>query len=186
MRVIDFMPPRGEAPDVVRIVEGISGRVEMETTLRVRFDYGSIVPVGPPDRRRHADDRRARLGVSAHADHDQRQGHGTIAQFTRPGRRPDRRSSSPGRPVAPAAAEAGRRRASPARHPDGSGPTGSRSCHVRRRVAGRRHPVAADLEGADLRTRPVGSSRPPPRRCRRRSAASATGTTATAGYATPP
>jgi GH15 family glucan-1,4-alpha-glucosidase len=29
---------------VVRIVEGISGRVEMETTLRVRFDYGSIVP----------------------------------------------------------------------------------------------------------------------------------------------
>ena len=31
MRVIDFMPPRGEAPDVVRIVEGISGRVEMET-----------------------------------------------------------------------------------------------------------------------------------------------------------
>jgi GH15 family glucan-1,4-alpha-glucosidase len=44
VRVIDFMPPRDEAPDVVRIVEGISGRVEMQTTLRVRFDYGSIVP----------------------------------------------------------------------------------------------------------------------------------------------
>ncbi len=44
VRVIDFMPPRGEAPDVVRIVEGVSGQVEMETTLRVRFDYGSIVP----------------------------------------------------------------------------------------------------------------------------------------------
>jgi GH15 family glucan-1,4-alpha-glucosidase len=44
VRIIDFMPPRGEAPDVVRIVEGISGRVEMHTTLRVRFDYGSIVP----------------------------------------------------------------------------------------------------------------------------------------------
>ena len=44
VRIIDFMPPRGEAPDVVRIVEGISGRVEMTTTLRVRFDYGSIVP----------------------------------------------------------------------------------------------------------------------------------------------
>jgi GH15 family glucan-1,4-alpha-glucosidase len=44
VRIIDFMPPRDEAPDVVRIVEGISGRVEMETTLRVRFDYGSIVP----------------------------------------------------------------------------------------------------------------------------------------------
>jgi GH15 family glucan-1,4-alpha-glucosidase len=44
VRVIDFMPPRDEAPDVVRIVEGISGRVEMETMIRVRFDYGSIVP----------------------------------------------------------------------------------------------------------------------------------------------
>jgi GH15 family glucan-1,4-alpha-glucosidase len=44
VRVIDFMPPRGKAPDVVRIVEGVSGEVEMETTLRVRFDYGSIVP----------------------------------------------------------------------------------------------------------------------------------------------
>jgi GH15 family glucan-1,4-alpha-glucosidase len=44
VRIIDFMPPRDEAPDVVRIVEGIAGRVEMETTLRVRFDYGSILP----------------------------------------------------------------------------------------------------------------------------------------------
>ncbi|HWA66557.1 MAG TPA: glycoside hydrolase family 15 protein [Mycobacteriales bacterium] len=44
VRVIDFMPPRGEAPDVVRIVEGISGSVDMETTIRVRFDYGSILP----------------------------------------------------------------------------------------------------------------------------------------------
>ena len=26
-RVIDFMPPRGEAPDIVRIVEGVRGRV---------------------------------------------------------------------------------------------------------------------------------------------------------------
>jgi GH15 family glucan-1,4-alpha-glucosidase len=44
VRVIDFMPPRGEAPDVVRIVEGVAGQVQMETTLRVRFDYGSILP----------------------------------------------------------------------------------------------------------------------------------------------
>jgi GH15 family glucan-1,4-alpha-glucosidase len=44
VRIIDFMPPRGEAPDVIRIVEGISGRVEMQTLLRARFDYGSIVP----------------------------------------------------------------------------------------------------------------------------------------------
>jgi GH15 family glucan-1,4-alpha-glucosidase len=43
-RVIDFMPPRGAAPDVVRIVEGVRGRVQMRTELVIRFDYGSIVP----------------------------------------------------------------------------------------------------------------------------------------------
>ena len=44
VRLIDFMPPRGEAPDVVRIVEGLSGSVRMEMDLTIRFDYGSIVP----------------------------------------------------------------------------------------------------------------------------------------------
>ena len=44
VRVTDFMPPRGEAPDVVRIVEGLSGRVQMRSMLRMRFGYGSIVP----------------------------------------------------------------------------------------------------------------------------------------------
>ncbi|GHF42286.1 GH15 family glucan-1,4-alpha-glucosidase [Amycolatopsis bartoniae] len=44
VRVLDFMPPRGEAPDVVRVVEGVSGRVPMRMSLRLRFDYGSIVP----------------------------------------------------------------------------------------------------------------------------------------------
>jgi len=44
VRVVDFMPPRGEAPDVVRIVEGVSGRVEMRSVLRLRFDYGRSVP----------------------------------------------------------------------------------------------------------------------------------------------
>ncbi|MBV8599583.1 MAG: glycoside hydrolase family 15 protein, partial [Actinobacteria bacterium] len=44
VRVIDFMPPRGKAPDVVRIVEGVRGTVEMRSELIVRFDYGSIVP----------------------------------------------------------------------------------------------------------------------------------------------
>jgi len=43
-RVIDFMPPRGEAPDIVRIVEGVSGRVEMTSELRLRFGYGSVPP----------------------------------------------------------------------------------------------------------------------------------------------
>ncbi len=51
VRVIDFMPPRGEAADVVRIVEGVSGTVAMHMDLVLRFDYGRIVPwVGRRDR----------------------------------------------------------------------------------------------------------------------------------------
>ncbi|MCW2912079.1 MAG: hypothetical protein JWN52_147 [Actinomycetia bacterium] len=44
VRVIDFMPHRGEAPDIVRIVEGVSGEVPMRFELRLRFDYGHIIP----------------------------------------------------------------------------------------------------------------------------------------------
>ncbi|MFD5751619.1 glycoside hydrolase family 15 protein [Streptomyces sp. NPDC127033] len=44
VRVIDFMPQRERAPDIVRIVEGVSGSVDMTATLRLRFDYGSVVP----------------------------------------------------------------------------------------------------------------------------------------------
>src|SRR5215208_468220 len=45
VRVIDFMPRRGGgAPRVMRIVEGIRGRVPMRMELAVRPDYGSIVP----------------------------------------------------------------------------------------------------------------------------------------------
>ncbi len=44
VRVIDAMPPRGEAADVVRVVEGVSGRVPMRMALGLRFDYGHIVP----------------------------------------------------------------------------------------------------------------------------------------------
>jgi GH15 family glucan-1,4-alpha-glucosidase len=44
VRVLDFMPPRGEAADVVRIVEGVSGRVSMRLDVRLRFAYGRIVP----------------------------------------------------------------------------------------------------------------------------------------------
>ncbi len=52
VRVVDCMPPRGAtidpeqrpAVDVVRVVEGISGRVPMRMDLRLRFDYGSVVP----------------------------------------------------------------------------------------------------------------------------------------------
>jgi GH15 family glucan-1,4-alpha-glucosidase len=44
LRAIDFMPPRGEAPDIVRIVEGLDGKVPMRSELVVRFDYGKTVP----------------------------------------------------------------------------------------------------------------------------------------------
>ncbi|WP_434739073.1 glycoside hydrolase family 15 protein [Streptomyces katrae] len=44
VKVVDFMPQRDEAPDVMRIVEGVSGLVTVRSTLRLRFDYGHVVP----------------------------------------------------------------------------------------------------------------------------------------------
>ncbi|QCU77170.1 glycoside hydrolase family 15 protein [Citricoccus sp. SGAir0253] len=44
VRVVDAMPMRDRATDVVRVVEGVSGRVPMRMELRLRFDYGRIVP----------------------------------------------------------------------------------------------------------------------------------------------
>jgi GH15 family glucan-1,4-alpha-glucosidase len=44
-RVTDFMPPRdGRPPALVRIVEGLSGSVELDCTLVVRFGYGQVLP----------------------------------------------------------------------------------------------------------------------------------------------
>jgi GH15 family glucan-1,4-alpha-glucosidase len=42
--LVDFMPLRGHASDMIRIVVGRRGRVEMRTELVIRFDYGSAVP----------------------------------------------------------------------------------------------------------------------------------------------
>jgi len=44
VRLIDFMPPRGENPDIVRIVEGLGGSVRMKMELIIRFDYGHVIP----------------------------------------------------------------------------------------------------------------------------------------------
>ncbi|MFF4155349.1 glycoside hydrolase family 15 protein [Streptomyces sp. NPDC001678] len=44
VKVTDFMPQRDRAPDLVRIVEGVSGSVEMLGVLRLRFGHGAIVP----------------------------------------------------------------------------------------------------------------------------------------------
>ncbi|MGN6600564.1 MAG: glycoside hydrolase family 15 protein [Actinomycetes bacterium] len=81
VRIIDFMPPRGTAADVVRIVEGVSGRVPMRMDLVLRFDYGHLVPWV----RRHGDDLVAVAGPDAvwlHTDVKLR-GHdlSTVAEF---------------------------------------------------------------------------------------------------------
>jgi GH15 family glucan-1,4-alpha-glucosidase len=44
VRLTDFMPHRGEAPDIVRIIECLRGEVPMRFELRLRFDYGHVVP----------------------------------------------------------------------------------------------------------------------------------------------
>jgi GH15 family glucan-1,4-alpha-glucosidase len=42
VRVVDCMPPRGVAPDLVRVVEGLRGKVSVTSELRIRFDYGHV------------------------------------------------------------------------------------------------------------------------------------------------
>jgi GH15 family glucan-1,4-alpha-glucosidase len=42
--VTDFMPVRGDHPDIVRIVQGLKGRVQMQSELAPRFDYGRSQP----------------------------------------------------------------------------------------------------------------------------------------------
>ncbi len=44
VRLIDCMPPHAKFREVVRIVEGLRGSVEMTMKLIVRFDYGRTVP----------------------------------------------------------------------------------------------------------------------------------------------
>src|ERR1051326_5242823 len=44
IRLIDFMPPRGKNPDLIRIIEGVSGQVRLNMELIIRFEYGSIIP----------------------------------------------------------------------------------------------------------------------------------------------
>ena len=82
VRVVDCMPPRGVAPDLVRVVEGLRGKVALTSELCIRFDYGHIAPwtiiegrevryVAGPDA----------LWLRASAPHQERQGE-TLSQFT--------------------------------------------------------------------------------------------------------
>ena len=82
VRVVDCMPPRRREPDLLRVVEGVSGSVPMHMDLRLRFDYGSIIPWV----------RRAPYGLSAVAGPDavelwtrvdlRGEGMTTVADFT--------------------------------------------------------------------------------------------------------
>jgi GH15 family glucan-1,4-alpha-glucosidase len=44
VRVVDAMLPGSDVPRVVRLVTGEAGRVAMRSQLRIRFDYGQVVP----------------------------------------------------------------------------------------------------------------------------------------------
>jgi GH15 family glucan-1,4-alpha-glucosidase len=43
-RLIDCMPIREDNPQVVRVVEGVSGHIDMRMELVIRYSYGSVVP----------------------------------------------------------------------------------------------------------------------------------------------
>jgi GH15 family glucan-1,4-alpha-glucosidase len=42
--LIDFMPPRGHASDVVRLVRGVTGKVKLRMQLVIRFGFGTDIP----------------------------------------------------------------------------------------------------------------------------------------------
>jgi GH15 family glucan-1,4-alpha-glucosidase len=42
--LIDFMPPRGDASDVVRLVRGVAGKVKLQMQLVIRFGFGVDIP----------------------------------------------------------------------------------------------------------------------------------------------
>ncbi|MHB8189280.1 MAG: glycoside hydrolase family 15 protein [Ferrimicrobium sp.] len=44
VRVTDFMPVREKHARIVRVIEGVSGSVEVSVDLLIRFDYGLTVP----------------------------------------------------------------------------------------------------------------------------------------------
>ncbi|MCG2672558.1 glycoside hydrolase family 15 protein [Bradyrhizobium sp. GCM10023182] len=42
--LVDFMPPRGKASDIVRLVRGVKGTVKMRMELVIRFGFGVDIP----------------------------------------------------------------------------------------------------------------------------------------------
>ena len=161
-RVIDFMPPRGKAPDIVRIVEGVKGCVEFRSELTIRFDYGRIVPwvrKRTHEERHPRRDRRAGRALLPHARRDARRGpaHGLGA----PGRRGAARPVRPHLVPVARGGSGGDRRGAGARRDRGvlAGVERGVPARAARRLGPARAPVAHRAQGADVR---------PDRRDRRR------------------
>ena len=82
VRVIDCMPPRGMAPDLVRVVEGVEGRVEISSELVIRFDYGHVQPwIAVEGREVHAVAGPDALWLHASAPHEEI-GDNVVSRFT--------------------------------------------------------------------------------------------------------
>jgi GH15 family glucan-1,4-alpha-glucosidase len=91
VRVTDFMPPRDEHPHLIRMVEGLHGRVQMHSRLTLRFDYGRLIPwvrrvdgdisaVSGPDAVRLRSDVPV-VGSGPHSDADFTVGEGDVVSF---------------------------------------------------------------------------------------------------------
>ena len=184
VKITDFMPQRDATPDVMRIVECVSGSVEMNSTLRLRFDYGSVVPWV-----RRADGHRVAVAgpdsVWLRSEPEVKtwgQQFSTVSSFVvgegekvafvltwHPSHQP--------RPDLVDPFEA-------LEHSLQDWADWSSRCRYEGPVPRCRHPLPHHPQGTHVRARPAASSRPPPPRSRRNSAASGTGTTASAGCAT--
>ena len=114
--LIDFMPPRGNASDVVRLVRGVRGRVRLRMELVIRFGFGIDIPwVKKTEDGRAAGDLRAGHDGAADAGRDPRRGYDDGRRFRgRRGRDCSLRAHL--RPLASAGARADRSRAGLAGH----------------------------------------------------------------------
>ena len=191
VRVTDFMPQRDQAPDVVRDRRGrLAARSPMRSDAAAALRLRPRRAVGAPDRRPPGGRRRPRRGLAAQRAPGAHLGRGLRARTrTSPSRAGEQVAVRPH--LAPLARSRARRSIDPYEalrtRPSRTGRRGPRSCTLRRARTGT--PCVRSLITLKALTyapdrRHRRRRRPP--RCPRSSAGCATGTTATAGCATPP